>query len=288
MVLDGFALTGVALKVMLYITSLAASGLLLFRLIFARDEAELAAWLRRRLLLLASLGLGVAAARFLVAGARLTGVLSGMTDTVMLGILWSGPVGTALILQLAGFALIAAGAIDWSWSKWIGLVGVALLITSFGQVGHVLQLDADWGLLLLLVHLVGLAFWIGSLAPLYRATRRQDLAAAATLAHGFGQVAIVIVPVLLVAGAVCAALLLRDLGALFGTTYGQVLLIKIVLVGAILTLAALNKYRFVPAMQAGDTLAAVHLQRSILIEAAFIGLVLIATSILTSVLSLPE
>ena len=288
MVLDGLALTGVALKVVLYITSLAASGLLLFRVILARDEADLAAWSRRLLLLLTALGLGVAVARFLVAGGRLTGDLSGMTDPMMLGILWSGPVGTALILQLVGFGLIAVAAIDRSWAKWIGLAGVAMLVFSFGQVGHVLQLDADWGLLLLLVHLAGLAFWIGSLAPLYRATRRHDLAAAASLAHGFGQAAIVIVPVLLIAGAVCAALLLRDLGALFGTTYGQVLMIKIVLVGAILTLAALNKYRFVPAMQAGDTSAAAHLQRSIVIEAALIGLVLIATSILTSVLSLPE
>ncbi|MEN8749688.1 CopD family protein, partial [Marivita sp.] len=83
-------------------------------------------------------------------------------------------------------------------------------------------------------------------------------------------------------------LLLGDLRALVTTGYGQTLLIKLVLVGAVLTLAAANKLRFVPAMQAGDDKAARHLARSIEIETAVILVVLAATATLTSLLTLPN
>lgn len=85
-----------------------------------------------------------------------------------------------------------------------------------------------------------------------------------------------------------AWMLVGDVWALTTTGYGQTLLIKLALVGVVLTLAAANKLRFVPAMQAGDDKAARHLARSIEIETAVILMVLVATATLTSVLTLPN
>ena len=111
---------------------------------------------------------------------------------------------------------------------------------------------------------------------------------AAHLGHQFGQAASVIVPLLILAGLLMAWLLLGDLTALATTGYGQTLLAKLVLVGVVLTLAAANKLRFVPAMQAGDAQAGRRLARSIEIETAVLLVVLAATATLTSVLTLPN
>ena len=130
---------------------------------------------------------------------------------------------------------------------------------------------------------------IEPLGPLRALSRwPEHIASAATLGHRFGQAASVIVPGLILAGLLMVWLLLGDLWALVTTGYGQTLLIKLVLVGAVLTLAAANKLRFVPAMQAGDDKAARHLARSIEIETAVILAVLAATATLTSVLTLPN
>ncbi len=108
------------------------------------------------------------------------------------------------------------------------------------------------------------------------------------LGHRFGQAASLIVPLLILAGLLMAWLLLGDPRALTSTGYGLALLTKLILVGIVMTLAAANKLRFVPAMQAGDSRAARHLVRSIEIETAVIFMVLAATATLTSVLTLPN
>ena len=96
------------------------------------------------------------------------------------------------------------------------------------------------------------------------------------------------VPALILAGVLIAWMLLSDLRALATTGYGQALLIKLLFVGSVLTLAAANKLRFVPAMQAGDAKAARHLARSIEIETVVILVVMAATATLTTVLTLPN
>jgi putative copper resistance protein D len=172
---------------------------------------------------------------------------------------------------------------------WIALAGGLIALWSFTQIGHILGLQTSGVRLLLLIHLLGAAYWIGVLGPLRALSRRPEhIVNAAALGHRFGQAASVIVPGLMLAGLLMAWLLLGDLRALVTTGYGQILLVKLVLVGAILTLAAVNKLRFVPAMQAGDDNAACHLARSIEIETAVILVVLAATATLTSVLTLPN
>lgn len=93
---------------------------------------------------------------------------------------------------------------------------------------------------------------------------------------------------LILAGLLMAWIVLGGISALLTTGYGQTLLAKMLLVGALLTLRAVNKLRFVPAMLAGDKQTAGHLTRSIEIETGIILTVLAATALLTSVLALPN
>ena len=75
--------------------------------------------------------------------------------------------------------------------------------------------------------------------------------------------------------------------ALVGTGYGQALIIKVLLIGGLLGLAAANKLRFIPALRAGDPAAASHLSKSISVEWLVILAVLGTTAVLTTHLTLP-
>lgn len=276
-------------KLLLYVGALGASGLVIVQIAFATATSSLTQRLRRRAIALASLALVASLLGFMLRGAALTGGADGMTDPEMLGLLWQTPVGEALLYRLAGAALIIVGCLISRFGQWGALVGCVLLLWSFAQIGHLADIGPFFVRLLLLLHLLGVAFWIGVLPPLHRLSRTPDhLSQAAQLGHQFGQAAMIIVPALLLAGLVMGWLLTGTLAALFSTGYGQVLMIKLAFVVVVLILAAANKLRFVPTMQAGDANAARHLARSIQIETAVILVVLAATATLTSVLSLPS
>ena len=82
--------------------------------------------------------------------------------------------------------------------------------------------------------------------------------------------------------------LLGEVTALVMTAYGLTLLAKIGAVACLLAAAAANKLRFVPAMRAGDRMAALRLRRSIAVEWVAVCLVLMATAVLTTVPNLPS
>lgn len=286
---DIWGIAAIAAKLMLYIGIAGSTGLVIIRAAFADLVSPLSDRMGTQTALLAGLALAASVLGFMLRGAALTGGADGMTDPEMLGLLWQTPVGDALIYRVAGAALIIAGGVIPHFGPWVALAGGTLALWSFANIGHVPDLQQTGVRLLLLLHLLGIAFWVGILGPLWNLSRRPEhLDNAARLGHRFGQVAAVIVPALVLAGLLMAWLLLGDLGALVSTGYGLVLLIKLVLVGMLLTLAAANKLRFVPAMQAGDSKAAQHLARSIELETAVILSVLAATAILTSVLTLPN
>jgi putative copper resistance protein D len=286
---DIWGIAAILAKLMLYIGVVGSAGLVIIRTAFADLVSPIRDRIRVQIGLLAALALAASVLGFMLRGAALTGGADGMTDPEMLGLLWQTPVGDVLVYRVVGAALIIIGVFTPLAGQWIALAGGLIALWSFAQIGHVPELETTGVRLFLLLHLLGIAFWIGVLGPLRALSQRPEhIASAATLGRRFGQTASVIVPGLILAGLLMAWLLLGDLQALVTTGYGQTLLIKLVLVGAILSLAAANKLRFVPAMQAGDGKAARHLARSIEIETAVMLVVLAATATLTSVMTLPN
>lgn len=285
---DVFSLAAILLKFLMYLAGLGASGLLLFRVAMSGQQSVDGVVSHRLIVFGALTGLTVTVLGLGLGGAQLTGSLSGMMDLDLIGVLWSSPVGTVVQMRLVGFAALLFVVTDTKWSYAIGLLGSGIILWSFALVGHVSNVEAFGVSVLLLLHLVGLSFWIGALHPLYVAAKTLDLDTSARLSHRFGHLATFAVPILIAAGLVIAWLLVGSFGALFGTSYGLVLVIKLILVGAVLVFATLNKLRFVPAMQAGKVEAAQHFLNSIRLEMALIGFTLLATAVLTSALPLPE
>jgi len=207
---------------------------------------------------------------------------------------WAGLVlvGARLAVAGIGFAMITViNKVKARGELSARIVAAATLLLSLTVVGHATMFGAITGVLLAL-HLGGVAFWLGALLPLRQmcgATGDVNSAAVlAEIADRFGRIAQHVVPVLIVAGMTYAALLLGSVVALVTTGYGLVLLVKILLVAGLLGLAARNRFRIVPALQAGDLSAAMRLRRTIDLEILLALSILLMSSLLTTSLTLPN
>ena len=279
---DLFGLAAIITKFLLYLGVITATGTVMAALVFKLDRTRgLAATF-------AALGLFATILSFSLRGANLTGDLSGMTDPVMLNLLWSTPVGTALALRLVGLSLLLVGLFLGHIGALASVLGGLIALFSFTQIGHISDSEAAFMEVTLMLHLVAIALWIGVLTPLNRlASSSKTHVSAADVGHQFGLVASFTVPLLIVVGAYMGYQLVGSFNALVETSYGQALIIKVLLVGGLLGLAAANKLRFIPALRLGDPVAAVHLSKSIYLEWFIILTVLGTTAVLTTNLTLP-
>ncbi|MDQ7070781.1 MAG: CopD family protein [Rhodobacterales bacterium] len=295
--LDIWALLGVATKFTLYLGVLVACGAVLFRLVFRDILFRAADWgehvastsVRPTLLWFSLIGVIASVLSFFVGAVIVTGDVSGMGNTEILGQLWDGPVGGAFSFRISGLALMIASLLFPRGGRFLALLGVALVLWSFGKVGHATRFEFPWLEVILSLHLACVAFWIGILLPLYRlAGDPAHLSDAADLAHRFGQIASVVVPVLMLSGFIFAWNLLGSFSILLGAFYGGTLIGKTVIVGGLLWLAAMNKTRHVPALLRGEMQAAQQLRRTILFEWTAIVTILMITAVLTSLLIVPK
>ena len=279
---DLFGLAAVITKFGLYLGVITATGTVMATLMFRLDRTrDLAA-------AFAVLGLVSAIFAFSLRGANLVGDAKGMIDPEMLGLLWSTPVGTALMLRILGLSLLIIGLLVQRVGTWISLLGGVIAVWSFGQVGHISSREAILLDIALMVHLLTVALWIGVLTPLRRlASSANTYASAVNVGHRFGVVALFTVPGLIIMGVYMSYWLAGSLAALTGTGYGQALIFKVLLVGLLLGLAATNKLRFVPALRSGDPIGASYLIKSISAEWLIIIAVLGTTAVLTTNLTLP-
>ena len=99
------------------------------------------------------------------------------------------------------------------------------------------------------LHGVGVAFWVGALAPLAVMAWRPAQPLLPVL-NRFSQAAIFVLAMLVLTGLALAVVQLGSFGALIGSPYGIILSIKLALVAVLLGLAALNRFRLTPALAA--------------------------------------
>ena len=279
---DAFGLAAIVTKFALYLGVMTSAGTVMATLMFRLERT------RGLAMTFAVLGIVAAILAFSLRGANLTGDVSGLTDPEMLKLLWTTPVGTALLLRLVGLSLLIAGLLMGRVGTWVSVLGGVIAIWSFDQVGHVSGLETTLLDLALMLHLLAVALWIGVLTPLKRlASSSSTYASAADVGHRFGVVASATVPVLIIVGGYMGYQLVGSFTALVGTSYGQAMIIKVLLVGLLLGLAAANKLRFIPALRTGDPAVANHLSKSISVEWIVILAVLGMTAVLTTNLTLP-
>jgi putative copper export protein/mono/diheme cytochrome c family protein len=156
-------------------------------------------------------------------------------------------------------------------SGWIGLLAAAAFMASLAWAGHgaageqvpfdVLHLPAD------ILHLLASGAWLGALLPLAlmlsavgRDGSAEEVAVAQAATLRFSTIALASVGTLLVTGIVNTWFLAGTIPALVGTQYGQLLLVKVLLFATMIAVASRNRRRFIPALTAIASDAAIRLR----------------------------
>ena len=283
-------------RLLLYVAMMLVQGGLLYAVLFGKQMSEasrvhVVGLVRVGVLI----GLGATCLRVPAAAANLGGDFASAFDPVFLGLMMETSLGLSSGLGVAGFLLAAvlvrvAGGLDVLLLA-VLLLAILLLAGTSAIHGHATSGGVITGVLVM-VHLSCVAIWLGAFLPLHRLCRlAHDDPAAHTelgvIARRFAQVGGMAVLLLLVSGGGMAAYLTGSISALFTTGYGQALLVKLSVVVGLLGLAALNRFRLVPAISAGGTRAVAQLGWSIRLEMAGALVILAVTSLLTTSLALP-
>ncbi len=242
-------------------------------------------------------GLGILAAIvffLLQVGAINQSGLAGMFDPTYIRLFAASSIGTGIGYKLAGFTttLIALTCLQGNGLKRLkislmmaGILSLVLFAISFAELGHVAELG--WiARLAIALHVAAVLLWTGALLPLYRLVGSGQTLLMQPLLRRFGVLAWGFVGCLLLAGIWLLWQLLEGKPmALFNSTYGWLMLGKLLLVTSLLFLAVLNKFRLVPALtvQSGCTL-----QKSIFFELVLAVLILFITAAFTTVTGPPH
>jgi putative copper export protein/mono/diheme cytochrome c family protein len=170
------------------------------------------------------------------------------------------------------------------WWGAVAAVLAAVLLGALALAGHGGATPGAAGIAHLVAdtaHAIAAGTWVGGLLPLAlllaaarRAADAPELAAARDATRRFSNLGLASVATLLVTGIVNTVFLAGSVPALLGTTYGQLLLLKILLFLAMVAIAAINRLKLMPELFAQHAPALRRLQRNAAIEAG-LGLVII-------------
>ena len=218
-------------------------------------------------------------------GADLLGVPGGILDPRA----WAFGMRTT-VLTSAGFGVAAMGVLLWGFirpgkrQRWLFLAGSAAAVASFLVTGHPAVTAPRWlAVPAYALHLLGAAFWLGALAPLRRAIGVLQPAEAWAVVAAFSRRAVYAVGAIVASGLLLGVMHLGTLDTLRTSSYGQRLLVKLGLAGAVIGIAAYNKVVLTPALARGDGDAALRLRLNIAAEIGLLVLILGAAVALTLV-----
>lgn len=222
--------------------------------------------------------------------------LMGMFDIDLVLFLRGTPVWESAAFRGAGFALSALLVLSLLKTLnaqrkspepvfyHIASFGQALALTlvayGFTLSGHISLLD-PWVRAALTIHVAAMSIWLGMLLPLRWCCVDMETNVLIMQMARFSRLGIGLVATLVITG-IAMLLSLIDVADLFITDYGRLMLLKLMAFTALLIIAALNKWRYVPALslQGGNQ----KLVRSIDREICGAAALLVVAAVLTTAL----
>jgi len=276
-------IVSLVLRALSFVLLFQAAGVAIFVALFGRRLDRSQAAIRRLGRAAALAGAVAVAGHYALEAARMAGDMSGLWDPTLQEMVWHSSIRSALLCRLIGLLFIAVGLHEARQRRAIMAIAGAVLATSaFALMGHT-SVNSHHAVLatLLMVHLIIVAFWFGALAPLYLVSLKEPPAQAFDLTQRFTAIATWLVPVILLAGATMAALLLPDVAAL-RAPYGRLLIAKFIGFMLLMGLAAANRRRFAPRLASAPNPSERRFRQSLGAEYMLIAAILTVTAIMTS------
>ena len=185
-----------------------------------------------------------------------------------------------LVLALLGFTLVrVTSSVGWTVAA-IGILAAVLQPLYTGKLSG--KVNA--------VHILAASTWLGTLLVLTaigirgvirsHTSGQQRAELVADLVNSFSPLALISAAIVGITGLTTAWLHLKRLSALWTTSYGIALIVKLILVAIVVTLGAWNWRRVRPSL--GDEGSELTIRRSATMELTFAALVLLATSVLVT------
>ncbi|HWA21940.1 MAG TPA: CopD family protein [Caulobacterales bacterium] len=200
-------------------------------------------------------------------------------DFSMLPLAWTALGASTAALWIGAGAVAVGLAAGWRAAFVLGALGIA---SGFGLTGHTQALEnSGFAPAAAALHVLLAGFWIAAPLTLWPRPAIPDAALHARLER-FSAIAVVAVPVLVVAGIWLAWTLAKGFSGLTGTAYGRLLLFKLGVVSVALGLGALNRQvitaRILHDPDAGQRLLRLSLSGETIVFAAAILAVSAATT----------
>lgn len=246
----------------LYVVLGVAFGLPLFTL-YAPSGGV--AGLQRTLIFSSVLGVALSIAALVLLAASMAGIPAASVDRAAVEAILSLPaIGTAVILRIGALLLLSVAAFAIRRARPAAVAGVVLggtALASLAWTGHGNISEGFWAPIHLaadIIHLLAAGAWLGALIALVilvmrpvRSVGPDHVARTHTALAGFSGVGSVIVGLIVATGLVNSwtVIGLGNVGAMFTTVYGWLFIAKLALFGAMLALAAANRFRLTPALE---------------------------------------
>ena len=281
MEISGWDVATVLAKAVTYAATFGAAGAVFFSLYcgtLLRDEQR--GLIRRVIAVLVAAAAAAGVLRVLLLAGSMSGAFAGM-------ILGAG-VGRAGGARIDGLALILFGLSKNPVFRAPAILGAIVASTSFAWVGHIHGMAPNTApSLLLCLHLLCAAFWLGALTPLLIIASGAHQPQIAAAASRFGKLALRVVALLIAAGASLLLMLIGNAAQFWGSDYGRMMAVKLLAVAALLGLAAWNKLALTPRLLQGDPRAMLKFRRSLLAEMSVGAVILLTTAAFTTLTGPP-
>ena len=284
MEISGWDVAAMFAKAVTYAATLGAAGTVFFASYCGALLRDRQRGLIRRLIgILAAVAAAAGVLRVLLLAGSMSGELTGMFDSSLAGMILTAGEGRASAVRIVGLALILFALSKNPVFRGPAIAGAIAASTSFAWVGHIHRLAPNMApSLLLCLHLLCAAFWLGALPPLLIVAAGGNTQQMAAAAARFGKLASRVVALLLAAGASLLFMLIGNASQFWASDYGRMMAIKLLAVAALLGLAAANKLVLTPRLLRGDARAAVLFRRSVLAEIGVGAAILMITAAFTT------
>ncbi|GHD98519.1 hypothetical protein U879_08520 [Defluviimonas sp. 20V17] len=282
--LEPVQIASILVKAAMYVGALLAAGSIINLWLLTELDSPARRRLRRLAAISAVAGVVFGALSIPLRAAFLYGGFEGGLDPMMLQVVLFSPLGYSVGVMALGLTAVFLVVFDHRWTRLIALLGAMLVAFSFALRGHAISEPRALLSALFVTHIIAVSFWIGGFYPLYDMAGRGTAAATRTVER-FGRAALVMVGLLVLAGASLLWLLAGNPFTALAQPWGQFIALKLMVVAGLLGLAGLNKLRLTPALAAtGD---GGPLRRSIQWETVAFVAILLITASMTSLVA-PE